>query len=167
MIDFNMKDFISKKLEIPIEQAFKIQKNFYKKYGTTLFGLMKYYDIDPDEFLAYVHNIDFSKLKKNDELNQYLKLLPGKKIVFTNGDENYASKVLCSLGIIDNIDEIYEVKKKFEKVIFNFLSTEIEWQAINRVSLKGEESQNMIKFLETLEEEDDVQNVYTNVNFEN
>ena len=65
-----------------------------------------------------------------------------------------------------NIDEIYEVKKKFEKVIFNFLSTEIEWLAINKVSLKGEESQNMVKFLETLEEEDDVQNVYTNVNFE-
>ena len=65
-----------------------------------------------------------------------------------------------------NIDEIYEVKKKFEKVIFNFLSTEIEWLPINKVSLKGEESQNMVKFLETLEEEDDVQNVYTNVNFE-
>ena len=48
--------------------------------------------VDPDEFLDYVHNADFSKLKKNDELNQYLKLLPGKKIVFTNGDENYASK---------------------------------------------------------------------------
>ena len=64
------------------------------------------------------------------------------------------------------IDEMYEVKKKFEKKISNFLSTEIEWLPINKVSLKGEESQNMIKFLETLEEEDDVQNVYTNVNFE-
>ena len=65
-----------------------------------------------------------------------------------------------------DIDEIYEVKKKFEKVIVNFLSTEIEWLAINTVSLKGEENQNMTKFLETLEDEDDVQNVYTNVNFE-
>ena len=64
------------------------------------------------------------------------------------------------------IDEIYEVKKKFEKVIVNFLSTEIEWLPINTVSLKGEENQNMTKFLETLEDEDDVQNVYTNVNFE-
>ena len=63
-------------------------------------------------------------------------------------------------------DEIYEVKKKFEKVIVNFLSTEIEWLPINKVSLKGEENQNMAKFLETLEDEDDVQNVYTNVNFE-
>ena len=65
-----------------------------------------------------------------------------------------------------DIDEIYEVKKKFEKVIVNFLSTEIEWLPINTVSLKGEENQNMLKFLETLEDEDDVQNVYTNVNFE-
>ena len=64
------------------------------------------------------------------------------------------------------IDEIYDVKKKFEKVIANFLSTEIEWLPINKVSLKGEENQNMVKFLETLDDEDDVQNVYTNVNFE-
>ncbi len=65
-----------------------------------------------------------------------------------------------------DISEIYEVKKKFEKVIVNFLSTEIEWLPINKVSLKGEENQNMAKFLENLEDEDDVQNVYTNVNFE-
>ena len=48
----------------------------------------------------------------------------------------------------------------------NFLSTEIEWLPINKLLLKGEENQNMLKFLETLEDEDDVQNVYTNVNFE-
>ncbi len=65
-----------------------------------------------------------------------------------------------------NIDEIYEVKKKFEKVIANFLSTEIEWLPINKVSLKGEENHNMVKFLETLDDENDVQNVYTNVSFE-
>ena len=51
-------------------------------------------------------------------------------------------------------------------MIVNFLSTEIEWLPINKVSLRGEESRNMVKFLETLEDEDDVQTVYTNVNFE-
>ncbi len=65
-----------------------------------------------------------------------------------------------------HIDEIYEVKKNFEKSILNFLSTEIEWLPINKVSLKDEDKENMIKFLETLEEEDDVQNIFTNVNFE-
>ena len=66
-----------------------------------------------------------------------------------------------------DVDEIYEVKKNFEKTILNFLSTEIEWLPINKVSLKGDERQNMIKFLETLEEDDDVQNIFTNVTFEN
>ncbi len=66
-----------------------------------------------------------------------------------------------------NIEEIYQVKKNFEKKILNFLSTEIEWLPINKVSLKGEESKNMIKFLDILEEEDDVQNIFTNVTFEN
>ncbi len=65
-----------------------------------------------------------------------------------------------------DIDEIYEVKKNLEKTILNFLSTEIEWLPINKVSLKDEDKNNMVKFLDTLEDEDDVQNVFTNVNFE-
>ena len=66
-----------------------------------------------------------------------------------------------------NADEIYDVKKNFENYILNFISTEIEWLPINKVSLKGEDSKNMIKFLEILEQEDDVQNIFTNVIFEN
>ena len=54
-----------------------------------------------------------------------------------------------------------------ENYILNFISTEIEWLPINKVSLKGEDSKNMIKFLEILEQEDDVQNIFTNVIFEN
>ena len=69
-------------------------------------------------------------------------------------------------SIHTDIEEMYEVKKNIEKTIANFLSTEIEWLPINKVSLKGEDSKNMIKFLETLEEEDDVQNIFTNVTFE-
>ena len=65
-----------------------------------------------------------------------------------------------------DIDKIYDVKKNFEKSILNFLSTEIEWLPINKVSLKGEDKENMIKFLEILEDEDDVQNIFTNINFE-
>ena len=65
-----------------------------------------------------------------------------------------------------DIDNIYDVKKNFEKTISDFLSTEIEWLPINKVSLNAEDSQNMIKFLETLEDEDDVQNVFTNITFE-
>ena len=66
-----------------------------------------------------------------------------------------------------NINEIYEVKKKLEKDIPNFLSTELEWIPINLVSLNGDIKDNMIKFLEAVDDDDDVQNIFTNAKFEN
>ena len=69
--------------------------------------------------------------------------------------------------IYTNMNEIYEVKKKLEKDISNFLSTELEWIPINLVSLKGDNKDNMIKFLEALDDDDDVQNIFTNAKFEN
>ena len=66
-----------------------------------------------------------------------------------------------------NINEIYEVKKKLENEIPNFVSTELEWLPLNLVSLNGDNKENMIKFLEALDDEDDVQNIFTNAKFEN
>ena len=63
------------------------------------------------------------------------------------------------------INEIYNVKKELEKKIINFISTEIEWVPINRVKIKNEKSEDLIDFFETLEEEDDVQNIYSNADF--
>tara|TARA_Y100000741_G_scaffold167330_1_gene126637 strand:+ start:681 stop:1400 length:720 start_codon:yes stop_codon:yes gene_type:complete len=65
-----------------------------------------------------------------------------------------------------NVNEIYEVKKKLENNISNFLSTEIEWIPINLVSLNAESKSNMFKFLEALDDVDDVQNIFTNAKFE-
>mgnify|MGYP001240039014 FL=1 len=61
-----------------------------------------------------------------------------------------------------NKDEIYNVKNILEKEISNFISTEIEWVPINKIKLNDEDKEKMIKFLEILEEDDDVQNVFTN-----
>ena len=61
--------------------------------------------------------------------------------------------------------EIYSVKKKLESKINNFISTEIEWIPLNSVEVLKENKEDTIKFLETLEEEDDIQNLYTNANF--
>ena len=59
---------------------------------------------------------------------------------------------------------IYNVKKNLEKIIANFISTEIEWVPLNNVEVNKENKDNVVDFLETLEEDDDVQNVYSNVN---
>ena len=62
------------------------------------------------------------------------------------------------------ISELYNVKKNVEKVIVNFISTEIEWVPLNNVEVNKDRKDSVVDFLETLEEDDDVQNVYSNVN---
>ena len=65
------------------------------------------------------------------------------------------------------MSEIYNVKKKLEKIISNFISTEIEWVPLNSVDVNKEREEPVINFLETLEDDDDVQNVYSNVHLGN
>ena len=63
--------------------------------------------------------------------------------------------------------EIYNVKKNLEKTISNFVSTEIEWVPLTSINIEKDKVETAIEFLETLEDDDDVQNVYTNINFGN
>ena len=65
------------------------------------------------------------------------------------------------------MNEIYNVKKNLEKTISNFISTEIEWIPLNSVNVTKDKVETAIEFLETLEDDDDVQNVYSNINFRN
>ncbi len=66
-----------------------------------------------------------------------------------------------------SINDIYNIKKELEKEIINFISTEIEWIPLNTIRLSKEKNENLINFFITLEEDDDVQNVYSNVEFTN
>ena len=63
------------------------------------------------------------------------------------------------------MSEIYNVKKKLEKIVVNFISTEIEWVPLNSVDVEKDRQDAVIEFLEAIEDDDDVQNVFTNVNF--
>ena len=66
-----------------------------------------------------------------------------------------------------SINDIYNVKKELERKISNFISTGIEWVPLNTVEVSGEKKEELINFFETLEEDDDVQNIYSNIKFSN
>ena len=110
-IDERMKLFISKKLNISFEKAFTLQKKFYKEYGTTLYGLMKHYNFQPKEFLNFVHDVNLDKITKNKNLFENIENLPGEKIIYTNGDENYARRVLKKLGIHKLFSYILDIER--------------------------------------------------------
>ena len=110
-IDLKMKSFIAENLNVSLDEAFKIQKKYFVDNGTTLRGLMLYHNVQPEKFLNYVHEIDLTSIKKNEELSDELKKYNGKKIIFTNGSDKHAKKVLKKIGLYKTIDHIFDIIK--------------------------------------------------------
>ena len=109
-IDKRMKAFIGQLLKLSPDDAFKLQKDYYWKYGTTLRGLMLNHDMAPDEFIEYVHDIDHSILSHNADLDAALAALPGRKFIYTNGSERHAINVMDRLGVARHFDGIFDIR---------------------------------------------------------
>lgn len=108
-IDIRMTSYVSELLQLPREEARKLQKELYKKYGTTMRGLMELHGIDPDDFLEKAHDIDYSWLMPDPELGKAIEALPGRKFIFTNGSRQHAENTARQLGILEHFDEIFDV----------------------------------------------------------
>ena len=104
-----MTEYISKKLNLSHEKAKELQTNYFHKYNTSLNGLMIHHDIDPQEFLKYVHDINLDFLKKDLKLRKELLKLKTKKFVFTNGSHEHASNITKTLGISDLFDGFFDI----------------------------------------------------------
>ena len=108
-VEKKMTEYVSNKLDTNMDEARKIQKNYFYKYNTTLNGLIKNHKVDAKEFLEFVHNIDISFLKKDLELSEELKKLEGKKIIFTNGPKKHALNITQKIGIDHHFDAIFDI----------------------------------------------------------
>ena len=108
-VDKKMSKYISNKLNVTIEEAKKIQKNYFHEYNTTLNGMIKNHKIDANEFLEFVHDIDIDFLKKDEKLAEEMKKLEGKKIIFTNGSKKHAINVTRRIGIEQYFDGIFDI----------------------------------------------------------
>lgn len=108
-IDVAMTGYVSELLQLPREEARKLQKDYYKQYGTTLAGLMARHNVDPDDFLEKVHDIDYSWIDPDPGLGEAIRALPGRKFIFTNGDRGHAERTAGQLGILDHFDEIFDI----------------------------------------------------------
>ena len=108
-ISKNMTAYISKKLNIDLVKAKEIQTKYFYQNGTTLSGLMKYDNIDPYEFLDFVHNIDISWLPKDQLLREELLKIKEKKYIFTNGSHSHVKNITKQLGISDLFDGTFTI----------------------------------------------------------
>ena len=104
-----MTKYISNKLGLDLKKAKELQTNYFHKYNTSLNGLMINHDIEPEEFLKYVHDIDLSFMKKDMILRKELENLNLKKFIFTNGSKEHANNITTHLGINDLFDGLFDI----------------------------------------------------------
>jgi putative hydrolase of the HAD superfamily len=103
--------FVQNHFKIDTVEANVIRERFYKRYGTTLGGLMAEHSVDPHSYLDFVHDVDMSRLKPCSRTRFAIETLPGRKIIFTNADAPYAERVLQALDLTGVFETIYDIHR--------------------------------------------------------
>jgi putative hydrolase of the HAD superfamily len=106
-----MNTYMHKLIDLPLSEIVKIRQSYLEKYGTTLRGLQANYEVDADEYLAFVHDLPLNKyIRPDPALRELLLGLPQRRWIFTNSDANHANRVLKILGITDCFEGIIDIR---------------------------------------------------------
>ncbi len=109
IVEGRIRDFVSNLLAVGPEEAYRIQKEYLREYGTTLKGLMTHHGADPATYLDYVHNIDLSPIIPNPDLDKALGQLAGRKHIFTNADAAHAERIMDRIGIRHHFETVFDI----------------------------------------------------------
>jgi putative hydrolase of the HAD superfamily len=108
-VDDRIRAYVSGFLKVSKDEAFRVQKDYYKRYGTTMRGLMAEHGMKPDDYLEFVHQIDHSPLTPNPALGAALEKLPGRKLILTNGTRKHADAVMKKLAVHQHFDDVFDI----------------------------------------------------------
>ena len=108
-VDDRIRSYVAEFLKVSKDEAFRVQKDYYKRYGTTMRGLMTEHGLNPDDYLEYVHQIDHSPLEPNPVLGAALEKLPGRKLILTNGTRKHADAVMRRLEIHQHFEDVFDI----------------------------------------------------------
>jgi putative hydrolase of the HAD superfamily len=108
-VDRRIGEFIGAWLNVSVEEARRIQKDYYRRYGTSMRGMMSEHGVRADDFLAYVHEIDHSPLQPNPAMGAAIAELPGRKLILTNASTDHVDKVLQRLGIDTHFEAVFDI----------------------------------------------------------
>jgi putative hydrolase of the HAD superfamily len=108
-IEQKMTAFVARELSLAWDDAWSLQKRYLREHGTTLAGLMAHHGVDPERYLDEVHDVSLDALEPDPQLKAALGRLPGRRLVFTNGDERHAERVLEKLDLADQFEAIFHI----------------------------------------------------------
>src|ERR1044072_4970034 len=108
-VDERIRAYIMDFLQMGREEAFRLQKDYYKRYGTSMRGLMTEHGMKADDFLNYVHAIDHSPLEPLSGRGAAADKLPGRKLILTSGTRAHADAVMRRLDIHPHFEDVFDI----------------------------------------------------------
>ena len=108
-IDGRITSYIMAQQGLDGLSARALQKFYYQRHGTTLRGLMEADGIEPEAFLAFVHDIDRTAVVANPALAAAIQALPGRKLILTNGSRSHALKTAEALGLAGLFEDVFDI----------------------------------------------------------
>jgi len=111
LIDQRMNEWLITRLNVSPEDVNEFRHRYFMQYGTTLRGLMVHHQVNPRDFLDFVHDVPVHEFLKADlELREVLEKIQVRKMVFTNSDLRHANRILDALGIRDLFEKIFDIE---------------------------------------------------------
>jgi putative hydrolase of the HAD superfamily len=109
LIEKKMTAYVARELSLSHDDAFALQKRYLREHGTTLAGLMANHGIAPQAYLDEVHDVSLDSLTPDTAMAEALERLPGRRLVFTNGDEPHAKRVLAKLKLTHLFEAVFHI----------------------------------------------------------
>lgn len=111
LIDKRINSYMHEVVGIPLAEVDILRRQYWQDYGVTMQGLMRHHQVDPEDYLHYVHDVDVaSRLQAEPELRQALVSLAQPKVIFTNSSRAHTDRVLGALGIADLFDQVFDIR---------------------------------------------------------
>jgi putative hydrolase of the HAD superfamily len=111
LIDQRINRYMRDVVGIPHGEVDELRRSYWRRYGVTMRGLMHHHGVDPEDYLAFVHDVDIAGLLRPDPaLRRALEILPQRRMVFTNSTIAHSERVLHALGINDMFEKIFDIR---------------------------------------------------------
>jgi putative hydrolase of the HAD superfamily len=102
--------YMIERMGFPPDQVVSIRESFFREFGTTLRGLQANYNVDIDDYLAFVHDVPLDQyIHPEPEVRSAIACIPARKFIFTNSDTNHTRRVLDTTGLQGLFDGIIDV----------------------------------------------------------
>lgn len=105
-----MTAYIARAVGVSADVALELREHYFHLYGATVVGLAMHHGVDARDFMAHVHDVDYSVLLPDPELAALICALPGRKFIHTNGGGGHAQRALAALGLSSTFDAIFDLE---------------------------------------------------------